>query len=118
MGMGMRLDHLLFSVVLLGFSLSSVAGVSPKAIERASPPYPADAFAKRMRADVKIKFDIDEKGRVIHPEIISVTPDDAKGMFESSVFYTLKKWRYESGNPAKNIVTTIKFRMQPPTEIR
>lgn len=114
----MKLGCLLFSLVLLLFSLLSVAGVSPKASERAFPTYPAEAAAKSMWADVKIKFDIDENGRVVRPEIISVIPDDAKGGFESSVFSTLKKWRYESGKSAKNIEVTFKFRMTPPNETR
>ncbi|EIP3425930.1 hypothetical protein LSE82_004766 [Salmonella enterica] len=61
-----------------------------------------------------MKFDVDKNGRVVNPEIISVSPNDAKGVFDSQIFHALKKWRYERGKPAKNVVTMLRFRINLP----
>ncbi|EBV1275115.1 TonB family protein [Salmonella enterica subsp. enterica serovar Oranienburg] len=114
MRMVMKLTRVLLSFLLLTLSASSFADVSPRVIERTFPLYPVEAAAKGMDADVKIKFDVDKNGRVLNPEIISVSPNDAKGVFDSQIFHALKKWRYERGKPAKNVVTMLRFRINLP----
>ncbi|PHM60309.1 TonB system transport protein TonB [Xenorhabdus ishibashii] len=78
----------------------------PKALNRPEPAYPSRAKQLGTEGTVKVKFDIDENGRVKNIEIISADP---KNIFESEVKKAMKKWRYEK-IPAIGHITTIEFK--------
>ncbi|WP_244183400.1 TonB system transport protein TonB [Xenorhabdus kozodoii] len=78
----------------------------PKALSRTEPVYPFRARQLGTEGTVKVKFDIDENGRVKNIEIISAKP---KNVFEREVREAMRKWRYEK-IPATGHMTTIEFK--------
>ncbi|MDC9592357.1 TonB system transport protein TonB [Xenorhabdus sp. IM139775] len=78
----------------------------PKALNRPEPTYPSRALQLGTEGTVKVKFDIDENGRVKNIEIVSATP---RNIFEREVRNAMRKWRYEK-IPATGHITTIEFR--------
>ncbi|OKP03255.1 TonB system transport protein TonB [Xenorhabdus eapokensis] len=78
----------------------------PKALNRPDPAYPSRAQQLGTEGTVKVKFDIDENGRVKNIEIISANP---KNVFEREVKKAMRKWRYEK-IPATGHITTIEFK--------
>ncbi|CDG17925.1 energy transducer; uptake of iron, cyanocobalimin; sensitivity to phages, colicins [Xenorhabdus doucetiae] len=78
----------------------------PKALSRPNPVYPSRALQLGTEGTVKVKFDIDENGRVKNIEVISATP---RNLFEREVRNAMRKWRYEK-IPATGHITTIEFR--------
>ncbi|MBE8594972.1 TonB system transport protein TonB [Xenorhabdus sp. BG5] len=89
-------------------TISEKAGVQsgPKALNRVDPIYPSRALQLGTEGTVKVKFDIDENGRVKNIEIISANP---KNVFEREVKKAMRKWRYEK-IPATGHITTIEFK--------
>ncbi|MBC8950797.1 MULTISPECIES: TonB system transport protein TonB [Xenorhabdus] len=89
-------------------TISEKAGVhrGPKALNRPDPIYPSRALQLGTEGKVKVKFDIDENGRVKNIEIISADP---KNVFEREVKNAMRKWRYEK-IPAIGHITTIEFK--------
>ncbi|CAM3904512.1 TonB system transport protein TonB [Xenorhabdus thuongxuanensis] len=89
-------------------TISEKAGVQsgPKALNRPDPVYPSRAQQLGTEGTVKVKFDIDENGRVKNIEIISANP---KNVFEREVKKAMRKWRYEK-IPAIGHITTIEFK--------
>ncbi|OTA20052.1 membrane spanning protein TonB [Xenorhabdus beddingii] len=79
----------------------------PRALSRPKPVYPSRAQQLGTEGAVKVKFDIDEDGRVRNIEILAATP---RNIFEREVKNIMRKWRYEK-IPASGYVTTIEFRM-------
>ncbi|MDC9589519.1 TonB system transport protein TonB [Xenorhabdus sp. XENO-10] len=79
----------------------------PKALNRPNPGYPSRAQQLGTEGTVKVKFDIDENGRVKNIEIISATP---RNVFEREVKNAMRKWRYEK-MPATGYVATIEFKV-------
>ncbi|WP_338882392.1 TonB system transport protein TonB [Xenorhabdus sp. TH1] len=89
-------------------TMSEKAGVQngPKALNRPDPVYPSRALQLRTEGTVKVKFDVDENGRVKNIKIISANP---KNVFEREVRNAMRKWRYEK-IPATGYITTIEFK--------
>ncbi|CBJ90508.1 energy transducer; uptake of iron, cyanocobalimin; sensitivity to phages, colicins [Xenorhabdus nematophila ATCC 19061] len=79
----------------------------PRALNRPDPVYPPRAQQLGTEGMVKVKYDIDEDGRVRNIEILSSTP---KNIFEREVKKVMRKWRYEK-MPATGYVTTIEFKL-------
>ncbi|PHM49470.1 TonB system transport protein TonB [Xenorhabdus miraniensis] len=79
----------------------------PRALSRPNPEYPSRAQQLGTEGTVKVKFDVDEDGRIRNIEIISANP---KNVFERHVKNAMKKWRYEK-IPAVGYEATIKFRV-------
>ncbi|MDC9620249.1 TonB system transport protein TonB [Xenorhabdus sp. XENO-7] len=79
----------------------------PKALSRSVPVYPSRAWQLGTEGMVKVKYDIDEDGRVKNIEIIAADP---KNVFEREVKQAMRKWRYEKA-PATGYVTTIEFKL-------
>ncbi|MDC9612627.1 TonB system transport protein TonB [Xenorhabdus khoisanae] len=79
----------------------------PRALNRPDPEYPSRAQQLGTEGTVKVKFDIDEDGRVKNIEIISATP---KNVFERAVKKAMRKWRYEK-TPATGYISTIEFKV-------
>ncbi|OTA15151.1 transporter [Xenorhabdus vietnamensis] len=79
----------------------------PKALNRPNPSYPSRAQQLGTEGTVKVKFDIDENGRVKNIEIISATP---RNVFDREVKNAMRKWRYEK-TPATGYVATIEFKI-------
>ncbi|AOM40130.1 TonB system transport protein TonB [Xenorhabdus hominickii] len=79
----------------------------PRALNRPDPDYPSRAQQLGTEGVVKVKFDIDEDGRVKNIEILSANP---KNVFERPVKKAMRKWRYEKV-PATGFIATIEFKV-------
>lgn len=79
----------------------------PRALSRPNPEYPPRAQQLGTEGTVKVKFDVDENGRIRNIEIISANP---KNVFERYVKNAMRKWRYEK-IPAVGYEATIEFRV-------
>ncbi|CDL80659.1 TonB system transport protein TonB [Xenorhabdus sp. 42] len=79
----------------------------PKALNRPNPDYPNRARQLGTEGSVKVKYDIDEYGRVRNITILASNP---KNTFDREVKQVMKKWRYEKV-PATGYITTIEFKL-------
>lgn len=77
----------------------------PKALNKQLPEYPDRARRLGKNGYVKVRYDIDEDGRVQNVEFVETSP---KGLFERDVKRAMNRWRYEK-LPAKGYVTEIHF---------
>ncbi|EKT56230.1 TonB family protein [Providencia sneebia] len=79
----------------------------PKALSKQLPSYPDRARRLGKDGYVKVRYDIDDDGRVTNIEFIETSP---KGLFERDVKRAMNRWKYEK-LPAKGYITEIYFRM-------
>ncbi|KOY63701.1 transporter [Photorhabdus heterorhabditis] len=79
----------------------------PKALSKSLPIYPSRASALGTEGYVKVKYDIDEDGRVKNIEVIGANPPN---VFDREVKKAMRKWRYEK-IPAVGYITTVEFRI-------
>lgn len=68
--------------------------------------YPQKAWDLRANGHASILYDIDEKGKTGNIRIVDSVP---LMMFDKQVTDTVKAWRFEKGNPKKDIPLTVKF---------
>ncbi len=80
----------------------------PKAVRRDNPPYPERARALGIEGTVRIQFDVNSDGQVENLRVISATP---RNIFEREIRQVTRRWRYQSGNPGKNVNVTIQFKL-------
>lgn len=79
----------------------------PKALSKQAPEYPDRARRLGKNGYVKVRYDIDEDGRVQNIEFVEASP---KGMFERDVKRAMNRWKYEK-LPAKGYTTEIYFKV-------
>lgn len=80
----------------------------PRPVSRQQPAYPPRAYAQQVEGNVRVQFDVDESGRLTNVQILSATPPN---VFEGEVRRALRRWRYAPGQPGKNLVVNIEFRI-------
>jgi len=78
------------------------------------PIYPMRAMRRGIEGWVKIRFLVNAKGRVEHPQIIDSDPE---GIFEKSVINCVTQWRFKpgtvEGHPVNTMAeTTIRFKLE------
>ena len=64
---------------------------APKALAQAMPNYPAALRAKPIEGQAKVRFFVDEEGRVRLPEVIEATTPE----FGDAAIAAVSQWRYE-----------------------
>ncbi len=85
----------------------------PLAIFKLKPPYPFQARRLNISGSVRVKFLVDNMGRISNITILKSTP---RGIFDNSVLKTLPSWKFTPGVVAGNkvatwVVTTIEFNL-------
>jgi protein TonB len=85
----------------------------PQALAKVPPLYPYKAKRMEIEGFVKVRFLVDEKGKVSRITILESEPE---GMFESSVMRILPAWKFTPGKimgaPVSSwVVTTIRFEL-------
>ncbi|MEA1922896.1 MAG: TonB family protein [Pseudomonadota bacterium] len=85
----------------------------PLAIFKLKPPYPFQARRLNISGSVRVKFLVDNQGRVSDITILKSNP---RGMFDKSVLKTLPSWKFTPGTVKGNkvatwVVTTIEFNL-------
>ena len=79
----------------------------PQALRKQAPAYPERARRLGKDGYVKVRYDIDEDGRVTNIEFVESSP---KGLFERDVKRAMNRWAFEK-LPAKGYVTEIYFKI-------
>lgn len=85
----------------------STAKSGPRALHKQAPVYPERARRLGKEGYVKVRYDIDDGGRVTNIEFVEVSP---KGLFERDVKRAMNRWTFEK-QPAKGYVTEIYFKL-------
>lgn len=80
-----------------------------KALKQFKPPYPDRARSMNVEGEVKVRFDVDNSGRVTNVRILSETPPN---IFTREVKRTMNRWRYETNKSTANMEITIQFRIK------
>lgn len=86
-------------------SSQSTSKRGPQAIRKQAPSYPERARRLGKDGYVKVRYDIDDDGRVTNIEFVEASP---KGLFERDVKRAMNRWTFEK-LPAKGYVTEIYF---------
>ena len=86
----------------------------PRPLVKMPPVYPYKAKRLEIEGYVKIKFLVDEEGKVSRVSVLDASP---KGVFEDSVLQTLPSWKFSPGKvvgePVSSwVVTTIRFELK------
>lgn len=83
----------------------------PRPLERPRPPYPPQARQAGVEGFVDVSFAVDERGRVIEPEVLGSNPP---GVFEETTLETLKEWRFEPvpGQASPRLRVRIDFALE------
>nr|WP_281434534.1 TonB family protein [Erwinia phyllosphaerae] len=68
--------------------------------------YPRNAWHLRASGQVSLIYDINQNGEVTNIRIIDSKP---YMMFDEIVKDSIRKWRFKSGLPKKDIPLTVKF---------
>lgn len=79
----------------------------PRALHKQAPSYPERARRLGKEGYVKVRYDIDDGGRVTNIEFVEASP---KGLFERDVKRAMNRWTFEK-QPAKGYVTEIYFKL-------
>lgn len=86
---------------------TSGKGKEPNALRLGKPMYPPRAQSLGIEGTVKVRFDINEDGRVENIEIISAKP---RNYFEKDVRSAMRHWRYEKiAYKGKEVIIDFKF---------
>lgn len=85
----------------------STAKSGPRALHKQAPVYSERARRLGKEGYVKVRYDIDDGGRVTNIEFVEVSP---KGLFERDVKRAMNRWIFEK-QPAKGYVTEIYFKL-------
>ncbi|HHR6036819.1 TPA: TonB family protein [Providencia alcalifaciens] len=88
-------------------SSQSSGSRGPKALSKQAPDYPDRARRLGKNGYVKVRYDIDDDGRVQNIEFVEASP---KGLFERDVKRAMNRWKYEK-LPAKGYTTEIYFKV-------
>lgn len=77
-----------------------------------APTYPAQALARGLSGDVRVRIKVDTSGRVAEVQVLSANPP---GVFEQAAVNAVRKWRFEpvmrNGRAIEaGVATTISFR--------
>lgn len=88
-------------------SSQSTSKRGPHAIRKQAPSYPERARRLGKDGYVKVRYDIDEDGRVTNIEFVEASP---KGLFERDVKRAMNRWTFEK-LPAKGYITEIYFKI-------
>nr|WP_314267817.1 TonB family protein [uncultured Moellerella sp.] len=83
------------------------ANRGPKALRKQAPSYPDRARRLGKDGYVKVRFDVDNEGRVVNVEFLAASP---KGLFEREVKRAMNRWAYEA-KPGKGYITEIHFKI-------
>ncbi|MBN6360595.1 TonB family protein [Providencia huaxiensis] len=79
----------------------------PRALHKQAPAYSERARRLGKEGYVKVRYDINDDGRVTNIEFVEATP---KGLFERDVKRAMNRWTFEK-QPAKGYVTEIYFKL-------
>ncbi len=87
---------------------------SPRPLVSMSPLYPLKAKRMEIEGYVRVKFLVDDEGRVSRVTVLDASP---KGVFEGSVIQTLPSWKFSPGMimgeaVSSWVVTTIRFELK------
>lgn len=69
--------------------------------------YPERAWQLHKSGEVVLVYNINDYGNV---ENIRLVKEDPKGFFERGVVSQVYNWKFEKGNPKKDIKLSVKFR--------
>ncbi|MEQ4924860.1 TonB family protein [Proteus hauseri] len=86
---------------------TSSAQIRPKILSQPLPYYPVKARANNIDESLKVKFDVDEKGIVQNIRILDSPFVDVFGL---SLIHAIEQWRYEPGNPVKDLIMVVDFK--------
>ena len=83
-------------------------------LAQSRPPYPKRARRQNTEGWIRVKFIVDEHGRVDEVTVLDAEP---KGVFEQSVLQTIGEWRFKPGTMGGRIVKalveqTITFKLE------
>lgn len=74
------------------------------ATNRAPPAYPPAAKRRNIEGWIKIRFMVDEQGKVDHISILAAKPE---GVFEQAVQRSVSHWRFKPGKINGTVVKTM-----------
>ena len=85
-------------------------------IFRMDPVYPANLLDQHLAGSVTLSFDVDSRGRVQNPKVVSATPP---GAFDAAALAAVRQWYFEplheqkDPTPKQHVTVTVKFTPPP-----